>query len=165
MRQPEQQPVSTQASEDQTVRTSLVQQAWSSCSFDAVCRKLPETRRSVTHKFSVCGQEGYLIVGLNDDGRPGEVFVKMAKEGSTLGGLMDAIGILTSLALQSGVPVEKLAEKLSGARFEPAGQTGNAEIPEVSSLTDYLFQWLVKNFPTEPAKTAGQTDAASPRSR
>lgn len=121
--------------------------------FPARRRRLPETRQSVTHKFSVSGQEGYVTVGLYDDGRPGEMFIKIAKEGSTLGGLMDTIGVVTSLALQYGVPVEKLAEKLSGTRFEPAGHTGNPQLPTASSLSDYLFRWLADNFSddqTEP---------------
>src|SRR5687767_15083398 len=86
-------------------------------------RRLPETRRSITHKFNISGHEGYVIVGLFEDGQPGEVFLKVAKQGSTVNGLMDTIGVLTSLALQYGVPAVALAEKFQFARFEPAGWT------------------------------------------
>jgi ribonucleoside-diphosphate reductase alpha chain len=89
--------------------------------------RLPDTRQSVTHKFSVCGYEGYLVVGLYDDGRPGELFIKIAKQGSTLAGLANSIGILTSVALQYGVPAEALARKFEDMRFEPSGSTKNAE--------------------------------------
>jgi ribonucleoside-diphosphate reductase alpha chain len=109
-------------------------------------RRLPDTRASITHKFNVSGHEGYITVGLFDDGRPGEVFLKMAKEGSTISGLMDTIGILTSLALQYGVPIEALAAKFEHARFEPLGWTSNPKIREASSLVDYIFRWLKMEF-------------------
>lgn len=112
---------------------------------------LPETRESVVHKFSVCGTEGYLIVGLYEDGRPGELFIKIAKQGSTLGGLANTIGILTSICLQHAVPVETLAAKLSHLRFEPCGHTSNRDIREASSLVDYIFRWLALTFPTKEA--------------
>lgn len=111
--------------------------------------RLPDTRQSVVHKFSICGTEGYLIVGLYDDGRPGEVFLKVAKEGSTLGGLMDGIGVLTSLGLQYGVPLEVMAKKLKNTQFEPNGFTKNADIKEASSILDYVFRWLEQNFPCD----------------
>jgi ribonucleoside-diphosphate reductase alpha chain len=107
---------------------------------------LPDTRESVTHKFSISGHEGYITVGLYNDGRPGEVFIKMAKEGSTMSGLMDTIGILTSLALQYGVPVEALVRKLKNMRFEPCGWTPNAVVGEASSVVDYVFRWLEITF-------------------
>lgn len=110
--------------------------------FGPVRRRLPDTRESITHKFSVCGTEGYIIVGLYEDGKPGEVFIKVAKEGSTLGGLMDGIGVLTSMCLQHGVPVSTLAAKMSQTRFEPSGHTTNPELREASSLLDYIFRWL-----------------------
>lgn len=109
-------------------------------------RRLPDTRASITHKFNISGHEGYITVGLFDDGRPGEVFLKMAKEGSTISGLMDTIGILTSLALQYGVPIETLAAKFEHSRFEPLGWTSNPVIGEASSLVDYLFRWLRMEF-------------------
>ncbi|AQQ09014.1 Vitamin B12-dependent ribonucleotide reductase [Sedimentisphaera cyanobacteriorum] len=105
-------------------------------------RRLPETRCSITHKFSVAGHEGYLTVGLYDDGQPGELFITMAKEGSTVGGLMDVIGTCTSLSLQYGVPLVTLVDKFRHARFEPAGMTSNKDMPFAKSLIDYIFCWL-----------------------
>jgi len=109
-------------------------------------RRLPDTRRSLTHKFSIAGHEGYLTVGLYEDGRPGELFVTMAKEGSTIGGLMDSLGTATSVALQYGVPVESLVRKFAHQRFEPAGMTLNEDIPFAKSLVDYIFRWLGVQF-------------------
>jgi len=105
-------------------------------------RRLAETRQSITHKFSVAAHEGYLTVGLYEDGQPGELFVTMAKEGSTVGGLMDVIGTCTSMALQYGVPLITLVDKFRHARFEPAGMTSNKEIPFAKSVIDYIFCWL-----------------------
>ena len=105
-------------------------------------RRLPETRNSITHKFSVAGHEGYLTVGLYEDGQPGEVFITMAKEGSTVGGLMDVVGTCVSMALQYGVPLITLVDKFRHARFEPAGMTSNKNIPFAKSLIDYIFCWL-----------------------
>jgi len=109
-------------------------------------RRLPETRMAVNHKFNIAGHEGYLNVGLFEDGQPGELFITMAKEGSTIGGLMDTIATLTSLALQYGVPLDALVRKFSHQRFEPSGFTKNREIPTASSLTDYIFRWLAFRF-------------------
>ncbi len=108
--------------------------------------RLPDTRKSVTHKFSIGGHEGYITVGFYDDGRPGEVFVNMAKEGSTIGGLMDTIGVLTSLALQYGVPLDALVRKFEHTRFEPNGFTRNRDIPMAKSVVDYIYRWLGMNF-------------------
>ena len=105
-------------------------------------RRLPETRKSITHKFSVAGHEGYLTVGLYDDGQPGELFITMAKEGSTVGGLMDVVGTCVSMALQYGVPLITLVDKFRHARFEPAGMTSNKNIPFAKSLIDYIFCWM-----------------------
>jgi ribonucleoside-diphosphate reductase alpha chain len=105
-------------------------------------RRLPDTRQSITHKFSVANHEGYLTVGLYEDGQPGELFITMAKEGSTVGGLMDVIGTCTSMALQYGVPLITLVDKFRHARFEPAGMTSNRDIPFAKSLIDYIFCWL-----------------------
>ncbi|MGD0077486.1 MAG: vitamin B12-dependent ribonucleotide reductase [Sedimentisphaerales bacterium] len=106
-------------------------------------RRLPDTRHSITHKFSVANHEGYLTVGLYDqDGQPGELFITMAKEGSTVGGLMDVIGTCTSMALQYGVPLITLVDKFRHARFEPAGMTSNKDIPFAKSVIDYIFCWL-----------------------
>ena len=120
-----------------------------------VRRRLPDTRPSIVHKFSVADHEGYLTVGLFDDGSPGELFITMAKEGSTVGGLMDTIGRLTSVALQSGVPIDVLAGKFIGQRFEPSGYTTNAQINRASSIIYYVFSWLDRQFSKEaPAQAA-----------
>src|SRR5262249_4089761 len=109
-------------------------------------RRLPDTRRSLTHKFNIAGHEGYLTVGLYDDGKPGELFITMAKEGSTTGGLMDSLGTAVSVALQYGVPIESLVNKFSHQRFEPAGMTANSDIPFAKSLVDYIFRWMGMEF-------------------
>ncbi|MEX2247941.1 MAG: vitamin B12-dependent ribonucleotide reductase [Dehalococcoidia bacterium] len=109
-------------------------------------RHLPDERRSVTHKFRVGEQEGYLTVGLYDDGAPGEIFVNISKEGSTIRGLMDSVALLTSVALQYGVPLGNLVAKFRGVHFEPAGLTANPRIPTASSIVDYIFRWLEQRF-------------------
>jgi ribonucleoside-diphosphate reductase alpha chain len=114
--------------------------------------KLPDERRAITHKFSVAGHEGYVTVGLYEDGMPGEIFLTMAKEGSTISGLMDAFATAISLTLQYGVPLEALVEKFSHMRFEPAGYTKNPEIPIAKSLVDYIFRWLASKFLTADLK-------------
>ncbi len=111
-----------------------------------VRRRLPDTRQSITHKFNVGGHEGYITVGLFDDGAPGELFIVMAKEGSTIGGLMDVIGTETSLALQYGVPIDAMVNKFSHARFEPSGWTTNPDIPVAKSVVDYIFRWMGMTF-------------------
>jgi ribonucleoside-diphosphate reductase alpha chain len=109
-------------------------------------RRLPDERRAVTHKFQVAGHEGYITVGLYPDGQPGEIFLKMAKEGSTVSGLMDSLATMTSLALQYGVPLRDLTNKFAHVRFEPAGFTGNSEIPIAKSIVDYVFRWMGSRF-------------------
>ena len=109
-------------------------------------RKLPEERRALTHKFSVAGHDGYITVGLFEDGTPGEIFVVMAKEGSTISGLMDSFATAISLALQYGVPVQVLIEKFAHTRFEPSGFTQNKKIPMAKSIMDYIFRWLAIHF-------------------
>jgi ribonucleoside-diphosphate reductase alpha chain len=104
--------------------------------------RLPDTRQSITHKFNVGGHEGYINVGLYPDGRPGELFITMAKEGSTVGGLMDAFGTAISMSLQYGVPLEVLVNKFSHTRFEPMGHTTNPDIRIAKSVVDYIFRWL-----------------------
>ena len=104
--------------------------------------RLPDTRDSKTHKFSVAGHEGYITVGLYPDGRPGELFITMAKEGSTIGGLMDAFGTSVSMSLQYGVPLQDYVRKFSHMRFEPQGHTKNPDIRIAKSLIDYIFRWL-----------------------
>jgi ribonucleoside-diphosphate reductase alpha chain len=112
----------------------------------AVRRRLPDERRGITHHFSVGGQEGYITVGLYEDGLPGELFIAMAKEGSTVSGLMDAFATAVSLALQYGVPLRVLCEKFSHMRFEPSGWSGNPKIGYAKSLMDYLFRWIELRF-------------------
>lgn len=104
--------------------------------------RMPETRKALTHKFDIAGHEGYLTVGFFDDGRIGELFVQMAKEGSTIGGLMDTIGTLVSISLQYGVPLSTLVEKFKHQRFEPSGWTSHKEIKQASSIIDYVFRWM-----------------------
>ena len=109
-------------------------------------RRLPDDRPAITHKFSIAGHEGYITVGMYEDGQPGEIFLVMAKEGSTISGLMDAFARAISYALQYGVPLKVLVDKFSHMRFEPAGYTTNREIPIAKSITDYLFRWLASKF-------------------
>lgn len=134
-----------------------------------VRRRLPDSRQAVTHKFSIAGHEGYMTVGMFEDGSPGELFVTMAKEGSTIGGLMDTIGTLTSLSLQYGVNVETLAKKFSHQRFEPSGFTGNPEIRNASSVIDYVFRWMeiyfVKSRVVEPATSETLSPDTSPQTQ
>ncbi len=111
-----------------------------------VQRKLPVERQAITHKFSIAGHEGYITVGMYDDGSPGEIFINMSKEGSAVSGLMDAFARAISYALQYGVPLEVLVDKFAHTRFEPSGFTGNDQIPYAKSITDYLFRWLASKF-------------------
>src|SRR5437762_759952 len=104
--------------------------------------RLPDTRNSITHKFNVGGHEGYINVGLYPDGRPGELFITMAKEGSTVGGMMDAFGTAISMSLQYGVPLEDLVNKFSHMRFEPMRHTTTPEIRIAKSMVDYIFRWM-----------------------
>ncbi len=109
----------------------------------ALRRRLPDERRAITHHFSIAGQEGYLTVGVYDDGSPGEIFVRMAKEGSTISGLMDSIATLVSLALQHGVPLDVLCAKFNHTRFEPSGWSGSPKIGYATSLMDYVvFEFM-----------------------
>ncbi|HVR98221.1 MAG TPA: vitamin B12-dependent ribonucleotide reductase [Thermoanaerobaculia bacterium] len=120
----------------------------------AVRKKLPDERRAITHKFSINEHEGYLTVGLYEDGQPGEIFLVMAKEGSTISGLMDSLATSISIALQYGVPLETMVNKFTHTRFEPSGFTKNPEIPIAKSITDYIFRWLASKFLSREAKTA-----------
>ena len=114
--------------------------------FRPVRRKLPAERNAITHKFSIGGHEGYITVGMYEDGQPGEIFLVMAKEGSTISGLMDSFATAISLALQYGVPLKVLIDKFSHVRFEPSGHTGNPEVPFAKSVVDYIFRWLAAKF-------------------
>ncbi len=109
-------------------------------------KKLPDERQALTHKFRIADHEGYITVGMHEDGSPGEVFITMAKEGSTLSGLLDAFATSISLALQYGVPLDVLCNKFTATRFEPSGFTGNKDIPIAKSITDYIFRWLALKF-------------------
>jgi ribonucleoside-diphosphate reductase alpha chain len=124
-------------------------------------RKLPDERHSLTHKFSVGGHEGYIHVGLYDDGAPGEIFIRMAKEGSTISGLMDSFATAVSLALQHGVPLRLLVDKFSRMRFEPSGFTGNPELPRATSVMDYLFRWLGSKFLRSESESDGSEESKS----
>src|SRR5260221_116976 len=110
--------------------------------------RLPAERSALTHKFDIAGHEGYITVGLYPDGQPGEIFLKMAKEGSTVSGLMDTLATTISVALQYGVPLRDLVNKFAHVRFEPSGFTGNQEIPIAKSIVDYIFRWLGSRFLT-----------------
>jgi ribonucleoside-diphosphate reductase alpha chain len=130
-------------------------------------RRLPDERRAITHKFSIGGHEGYMTVGMYDDGMPGELFVVMAKEGSVVSGLMDSFATSISMALQYGVPLKVLCDKFSHTRFEPSGFTHNAEIPIAKSITDYIFRWLTLKFlPSEdgavPTSAKNLTPGSAP---
>jgi ribonucleoside-diphosphate reductase alpha chain len=131
----------------------------------AVRMKLPDERQSLTHKFSIAGHEGYLTVGLYPNGDPGEIFLRMAKEGSTISGLMDSIATMTSIALQYGVPLKALVDKFSHTRFEPSGFTNNPEIPLAKSVTDYVFRYLGNRFCHDegPRRTRVREGSVAPR--
>src|SRR6266851_6866519 len=109
-------------------------------------RKLPDERKSLTHKFSIGGHEGYIIVGMYEEGGPGEIFIKMAKEGSTLSGFMDGLALSISIGLQYGVPLKAIVDKLTNTRFEPSGYTENPNIRYSSSVLDYIARWLGGKF-------------------
>jgi len=127
-------------------------------------RRLPDERQSITHKFSVGGHEGYITVGMYGDGQPGEIFITMAKEGSTISGLMDTIATMTSMALQYGVPLSVLVNKFSHMRFEPSGFTNNKEIPIAKSAIDYVFRWLALKFlPADELSAVVSEEAARAR--
>lgn len=129
----------------QPLNTSLKEENLAQAS-RPVRRRLPDERKSITHKFSVAGHDGYLTVGMYDDGSPGEIFVVMAKQGSVVSGLMDTVATSISLALQYGVPLKVLVDKFSHTRFEPSGFTNNPLIPIAKSIVDYIFRWLGQKF-------------------
>ncbi len=130
-----------------------------------VRHRLPDTRPSVVHKFNINGHEGYITVGFFEDGKPGELFLKMAKEGSTMSGMADTIGILTSLALQYGVPVETLAKKFENVKFEPSGWTPNKDIQNAQSIIDYVFRWVGQHFSPEYQEHTKQIEEAKRKKR
>jgi ribonucleoside-diphosphate reductase alpha chain len=134
------QPLSTSSSEDEKKKKKKKAES------GPRRERLPDTRESVTHKFNLSGHEGYITVGLYPDGRPGELFITMAKEGSTIGGLMDCFGTAVSMSLQYGVPLKVYCRKFSHTRFEPMGYTKNPDIPLAKSIVDYIFRWLDRTF-------------------
>ena len=145
------QPLSTSLEKEKKPTTAAAE-----VEYRAVRRKLPDERKAVTHKFDIGGHEGYLTVGLYEDGTPGELFVTMAKEGSTISGLMDAFATQTSYALQFGVPLKFMVDKFSHMRFEPSGFTKNKEIPIAKSIVDYIFRWMASHFlPVEDQDEVG----------
>jgi ribonucleoside-diphosphate reductase alpha chain len=127
-----------------------------------VRHRMQDTRMSLTHRFEIAGHEGYITVGLYEDGQPGELFITMAKEGSTIGGLMDTVGTLTSIALQYCVPLESLVKKFAYQRFEPSGFTKNPDIRSATSITDYVFRWLgcqfIKGYKEAISPSRGQAE-------
>lgn len=126
-------------------------------------RRLPSTREAVVHKFSVGGHEGYLIVGLFEDGKPGEMFLTMAKEGTTIGGLADSVAKMASLALQYGVSVDVLEAKFAHQRFEPNGPAvGDPNIRFAASIVDYVFRWLGQKYGTKGREEKSATQSALP---
>jgi len=136
------QPLETSSQEEQRLgRERLVRRPYR--------RRLPDERQSITHKFTLGGHEGYLTVGMYGDGQPGEIFIKMAKVGSTISGIMDSFALAISMTLQYGVPLSVLVEKFTHTRFEPAGYTGNPDIPVAKSIMDYIFQYLGRKFLAE----------------
>jgi ribonucleoside-diphosphate reductase alpha chain len=137
------QPLNT--SKDKTA-AEAVQQAAAQLVSQPVRRKLPDERRAITHKFDIQGHEGYITVGLFDDGQPGEIFLVMAKEGSTISGFADAFAQAVSYALQYGVPLQVLVDKFSHVRFEPSGMTHNPQVRFAKSIVDYVFRWMATKF-------------------
>jgi ribonucleoside-diphosphate reductase alpha chain len=143
------QPLSTSAGEKSSKPQVIVESR-------PVRRHLPVERHSITHKFGVAGHEGYLTIGMYEDGTPGEIFIVMAKEGSTLSGVMDSFATTCSMALQYGVPLKVLVDKFSHTRFEPSGFTSNPQVPYAKSSMDYIFRYLASKFlPTEEAAALG----------
>jgi ribonucleoside-diphosphate reductase alpha chain len=124
-------------------------------------RHLQDERQSITHKFSIAGHEGYITVGMFEDGTPGELFITMSKEGSTISGLMDSLATSISIALQYGVPLKVMVDKFSHARYEPSGFTNNPDIPIAKSVSDYIFRWLGKKFIKEENGTMNTNNAVS----
>ncbi len=122
---------------------------------------MPDERRAITHKFAVGAHEGYLTVGLYDGGPPGEIFITMAKEGSTVSGLMDSFATAVSLALQYGVPLKVLCDKFSHMRFEPSGWTNNQEVRYAKSIMDYIFRWMAYKFLPKDAQPSEDASVAS----
>ena len=148
------QPLNTGKKEDRAAaEAARVAQALGAHPDDrAIRRKLPDERKAITHKFDIAGHEGYITVGMYEDGAPGEIFVAMSKQGSTISGLMDSFATAISYALQYGMPLQFLVDKFAHMRFEPSGFTKNPQIPYAKSIVDYLFRWMASKFLDEEAK-------------
>ncbi len=146
------QPLNTGKRESAKPQAAAAARAAESLEHQPVRRKLPDERKSLTHKFDIAGHEGYITVGMYEDGKPGEIFVNMSKQGSTISGLMDAFATAISYALQYGVPPQFLVDKFAHMRFEPSGFTKNPQIPYAKSIVDYLFRWMASKFLDEQAK-------------
>ena len=145
------QPLSTGKSDKKAISAGVLAATGAAAPIEKIVyrpvrRKLPDERQSLTHKFSIGGHEGYITVGLYEDGTPGEVFISMAKEGSTISGLMDTLATSISYGLQYGVPLKFFVDKFSHVRFEPSGWTGNQQVPYAKSIIDYIFRWLGNRF-------------------
>jgi ribonucleoside-diphosphate reductase alpha chain len=132
------QPLNTSRDKEKSAETVIVNKP--------MRRKLPDERNSITHKFDIAGHEGYITVGLYEDGQPGELFLVMAKEGSTISGFADAFAQAISYALQYGVPLQDLVDKFSHVRFEPSGMTRNPDVRFAKSIVDYIFRWMATKF-------------------
>ena len=143
------QPLNT--SKDKTA-AEIAQQLAASMVTGPIRRKLPDERKAITHKFDIQGHEGYITVGMFENGQPGEIFLVMAKEGSTISGFADAFAQAISYALQYGVPLQALVDKFSHVRFEPSGMTKNPEIRFAKSIVDYIFRWMATKFMTPEAQ-------------
>jgi ribonucleoside-diphosphate reductase alpha chain len=145
----------------ETIVEKIVEKVVEKVVYKPIRKRLPDERNSVTHKFSIAGHEGYLHVGLYPSGKPGEIFITMAKQGSTIAGIMDAFATAISLSLQYGVPVEDLCEKFSHTRFEPSGFTNNKQIPIAKSITDYIFRWMSLKFMPDVSGDGSQVGAVN----
>ena len=158
------QPLSTGKNDKKAAANTPAPQPVEKIVYRPIRRKLPDERQSITHKFSIAGHEGYITVGLFEDGTPGELFITMAKEGSTISGLMDSFATAISYALQYGVPLKFFVDKFAHVRFEPSGWTGNQQIPYAKSIMDYIFRWLGAKFlgPEYAITEAGETSKLRP---
>jgi ribonucleoside-diphosphate reductase alpha chain len=140
------QPLNTSREKAPAAAVAEVAQAAVAAARTPVRRKLPDERQAITHKFDIAGHEGYITVGLFEDGQPGEIFLVMAKEGSTISGFADAFAQAISYALQYGVPLHSLVDKFSHVRFEPSGMTKNPDVRFAKSIVDYIFRWMATKF-------------------
>ena len=158
------QPLNTGSSDDGSGAAKVAMPATERIVYKPHRSKLPDERQSLTHKFSVGGHEGYITVGLYESGAPGEIFIKMSKEGSTISGLMDSFATAVSMALQYGMPLKALVDKFQHVRFEPSGWTGSQNIPYAKSIMDYIFRWLGMRFisPSYQETEAGETPKLRP---